>query len=326
MREKKPYGRRSQEQKRYFRKKFLLVCEGLETEVQYFEGISRHRTELAIHSLVDVQIVERLYSEEKHSHPKSLLKDLQKTLDADKEGTITLESVADRIIALCRETWERENADLKEIRHWNEIFLKRLHDFCECEGINPKDSFDHTTLKNFLDNIIEIASSSFGTYFLKECLSDLIEEKSILYDKEIDTIALIVDRDAHSWKKENFNAFHLECRRLGYELVVTNPCIEFWFLLHFSKADHIDMEKMLANKKLSSSKSAMTYAESELRKVLKTQYGTSYNKSKIPLELLVNHIDTAITNVSFWSEDIQNLENHLGSGIGLLIKAMRKKP
>jgi hypothetical protein len=63
-----------------------------------------------------------------------------------------------------------------------------------------------------------------------------------------------------------------------------------------------------------------------LRKVLKTQYGTSYNKSKIPLELLVNHIDTAITNVSFWSEDIQNLENHLGSGIDLLIKAMRKKP
>ncbi len=70
----------------------------------------------------------------------------------------------------------------------------------------------------------------------------------------------------------------------------------------------------------------MTYAESELRKVLKTLYGTSYNKSKIPLELLVNHIDTALKNVSFWSEDVQNLEDQLGSGIGLLIKAMRKKP
>lgn len=33
MREKKPYGRRTQEKERQFRKKFLFVCEGHETEV-----------------------------------------------------------------------------------------------------------------------------------------------------------------------------------------------------------------------------------------------------------------------------------------------------
>ena len=63
MREKKPFGRRTRGAMRQFKRKFLLVCEGLVSEAQYFEAIERHRVALKIDALIDIQIVERLFSE-----------------------------------------------------------------------------------------------------------------------------------------------------------------------------------------------------------------------------------------------------------------------
>lgn len=70
MREKKPFGRRTRGAMRQFKRKFLLVCEGLVSEAQYFEAIERHRVALKIDALIDIQIVERLFRKSLTATPR----------------------------------------------------------------------------------------------------------------------------------------------------------------------------------------------------------------------------------------------------------------
>lgn len=46
-----------------------------------------------------------------------------------------------------------------------------------------------------------------------------------------DEIWLVIDRD--TWAKEKLAAVHAGCREKGFGLAVSNPCFEYWLLLHF---------------------------------------------------------------------------------------------
>lgn len=62
------------------------------------------------------------------------------------------------------------------------------------------------------------------------------------------------------------------------------------------------------------------YTEQELRKRI-----LNYSKSKYDAMELVQNINTAIDNERMFCEDIEQLENNVGSNIGILISEMREK-
>ena len=106
-----------------------------------------------------------------------------------------------------------------------------------------------------------------------------------------------------------------KCEEMGFGLYVTNPCFEFWLLLHFDGVFELDREKLLKNPKVTAKR---RYVEQELRRIW-----PGYNKSSYRAEELVKDIDNAINNEKEFCEDIVQLENSVGSNIGKLIIDMR---
>ena len=143
-----------------------------------------------------------------------------------------------------------------------------------------------------------------------------IENKQITYSEDIDKMCLIVDRDKKSFKEEQYNYVKEECKKKNFKLYVTNPCFEFWLLLHFDEVHLINKEELLENKRASSK---VRFVESELKKYF------PYNKNKYNAELLIEKIDLAIENEKKFCENIEELKDKLGSNIGLLIKELKEK-
>ena len=69
-------------------------------------------------------------------------------------------------------------------------------------------------------------------------ISDIIKStSSITYDENIDKICLVIDRDKDSFistpNNRQYEYVVKTCKKKGFGLYVTNPCFEFWLLLHF---------------------------------------------------------------------------------------------
>lgn len=106
-----------------------------------------------------------------------------------------------------------------------------------------------------------------------------------------------------------------KCVEKKFGLYVTNPCFEFWLLLHFDEVFELDPDKLLENSKVTAKR---RYAEQELRRIY-PQYGkNSYKAVEI-----VKHIDKAIENEKKFCEDVVRLKNKVGSNLGRLIEEMK---
>src|SRR5579862_9140742 len=66
-----------------------------------------------------------------------------------------------------------------------------------------------------------------------------------------DELWLMIDRDG--WKEEDLNEVAAEAAKCGFKMALSNPCIEYWFYLHFRDNKHFnhrhqllpEMEKLL---------------------------------------------------------------------------------
>ncbi len=139
------------------------------------------------------------------------------------------------------------------------------------------------------------------------------------YAEGFDQICLIVDRDRESFlataENNQYECVVDKCKEKGFQLYITNPCFEFWLLLHFDEVFELDKEKLQENPRVTSKR---RYAEQELRRIY-----PKYKKSSYQAEELVQNIDKAIQNEREFYEDIMGLENSVGSNIGKLVQKMR---
>ena len=182
-------------------------------------------------------------------------------------------------------------------------------------------------LDDVVDNIQETSKMLLG-YLAEEYevvnivadISEIIKNGDLTYDQDFDEICLIVDRDRNSFisRPENDQYQYVldECKKFGFKFFVTNPNFEFWLLLHFDEVFNLDNDKLLANPKVSAKR---RYTEYELCKLYK-----GYKKSSYKADELVRNIDVAVRNEKQFCEDINSLENSVGSNIGLLITEMQQ--
>lgn len=147
----------------------------------------------------------------------------------------------------------------------------------------------------------------------------IIQDRAITYAEGFDKICFIVDRDRESFvahPENNQYKYVLDkCREKGFGFYLTNPCFEFWLLLHFDDAAILDQEKLLDNRKVTVKR---RYTEHELRRRMK-----NYSKSSYDVGWFMARIDKAIVNEKKYCEDEANLEYLVGSRVGVLIEEMR---
>ena len=314
MREKRNFAERTKISKEdRTRKKYFLVFEGSRTEEIYFDTINELKGKIGINPLIEIISIERTYSEYGWSNPKKILEQLLKDLEEIEDGKLSYKTLVDKIMETIVED---KNLSLKISKKSN---LKEVIEDIE----NEIESLENT-VKNIEEDCITLLSIITKKVFLvKEEIANILEKvlenignQQITYSEDIDKMCLIVDRDKKSFKEEQYNYVKEECKRKNFKFYVTNPCFEFWLLLHFDEVHSINREKLLENKRASSK---VRYVESELKKYF------PYNKNKYNAELLIEKIDLAIENEKRFCEDIEELKDKLGSNIGLLIKELKEK-
>lgn len=134
----------------------------------------------------------------------------------------------------------------------------------------------------------------------------------ISFDKDLDKICFIVDRD--KYPKERYDEVIEICKKEKYFLFVTNPCFEFWLLLHFIDCININQAELKKNKRQTNS---CTFIEKELSGHLK-----SYKNKRFRFDDIKNRINQALQNVKKYCTDNEGLEFQLGSSLGGLIKEL----
>lgn len=170
------------------------------------------------------------------------------------------------------------------------------------------------------EKICQLLVEQLANYDIRIEVSELskrIEEADISYEEGFDRICVVVDRDKYSFTKEQYHSVLEICKREKFGFYLSNPCFEFWLLLHYEDVLTLDISELKENKIISGKK---RYAEHELCKKLK-----GYKKGNRKVEEVISQTDIAIENEKKFCQDIEKLEEEVGSNIGILITTMRKK-
>ena len=260
LRQKKSIGVRSNSRERKCKKKYIFVFEGEKTEKQYFEGIYNYKDDLGIDSLIDIEILERY--DETMSNQLSVVKSLddyiKQTLLMQKNQKIIKEEIITII----------NSSDIEEYGIKDKI-LKLLNEYIV-------DNNYEKNIYNFINAVNNIILDS------EQNIDILIDDIKALkerleYDHQIDEVCIIIDRDKGSFKQSQYNEVVTICKENNYNLGISNPCFEFWLLLHLSNCKEYDIEDIGINRKVSKSKRF-------LERKLADKLNGSYNKSNIKFE------------------------------------------
>ena len=133
-----------------------------------------------------------------------------------------------------------------------------------------------------------------------------------------DKLCIIVDRDKQSFTESQFEIL-LQAEKNG-EIIfcISNPCFEFWLLLHFSDCMEYDKNLLISNEKIDS----RTYVE----KCLMEKLGGSYNKTRLKFQdNYKDKIKIAIENSKKYSLITEKLKNEIGTTVALLVEEMLNK-
>lgn len=141
-----------------------------------------------------------------------------------------------------------------------------------------------------------------------------------LHSKHLDgdDLCIIVDRNRSSFSEAQYTQLLQADTNKEICFCVSNPCFEFWLLLHFSDCSEYSQNDIFENAKDGN----RTYVE----KCLMTKLGGSYNKARIHFEdNFKNKIRIAILNSKLYETSVTKLKDKIGTNIGLLIEEMLDK-
>ncbi|EOS68617.1 hypothetical protein C818_03425 [Lachnospiraceae bacterium MD308] len=187
------------------------------------------------------------------------------------------------------------------------------------EDLHKTLDSDVEDIEHTCNMILEKLGKEYELVHVVSDICNIIKEGGLTYAEGFDKICLIVDRDRESFisvpKNNQYDYVVNTCAKKKFGLYITNPCFEFWLLLHFNEVFELEQEKLLENPKVTAKR---RYAEQELRRIW-----PGYEKNAYKAVEVVKRIDKAIENEKEFCEDVVLLENKVGSNLGLLIKEMK---
>lgn len=294
-------------------KKYFLVYEGSDTELIYFDAVNSMRENIGINPLIELIPIIRSYSEEGWSNPKKILDRIIENLEESKAERISYETLLNRMMDYFYETKVITTSKVLAKSIWNTMVR-----IC-AEDLKKMLQAEVENIEADCNAILELLMKEYDIGHVISGISDIIRDGGLTYAEGFDQICLIVDRDKDSFLalpgNDQYGYVVDKCKEKGFQLCITNPCFEFWLLLHFDEVFELDTDKLLENPKITVKR---RYAEQELHRIY-----PRYKKSSYQAEELVKNIDKAIQNEKKFCEDIKGLESSVGSNIGRLIEEMR---
>lgn len=285
-------------------KKYFLVFEGEVTEPMYFDGIISNQKGLSISESVSIINVLRSMEDIHNSHPKHVLSLAKEIKESNQQEYITKEQLRKRIVDYI----EINLTDNKE------ELLAMVKDYFENY---ISDLIYNEELSNV---IVDIFKNEMFSSLVNEVSKYLNNQRVILdYNPKIDQVNMIIDRDKSSFKTEKYEELLEECKNKKINLFVSNPSFEVWLLMHFDEFENLDFKKLKENKRVNTRKKSRKYAEKKLSEII------GYDKSSLNFSDFVDKIDKAIDREKKYCENLEGLENNVGTNVGLLIENMRNE-
>ena len=316
MRERRTFAERTRAlESNEAKRKYFLVYEGKSTESIYFDMLNDMRDDVGIDSLIELIPLIRSYSEDGWSNPKKILDRVLMNINEEDTGCLTYESLLNRIMSYLYDENILTTSKVQARAIW-----KTMEDTC-ANILGKTLSQDVESLENDCNVLVRYLNEESGIIKIVEDISDIIKTASITYEPGFDKICLIIDRDKESFwaspKNDQYEYVLKTCQNNGFGLYITNPCFEFWLLLHFDEVFGLDEEMLLENPKVTAKR---RYTEQELRRLL-----PGYSKGKYNAETLILKIGEAVRNVGRFCQDNELLKELLGSSVGKLIEELKSK-
>ncbi len=286
--------------KRFFLRKIYLVCEGTKTELPYFgEYGKRKLTNFSLY------FYHRKNDETGDSNPVELSQFAEKIQRGETNPILSHITYTDLNRAL---EGEHDTRNLLLIKRLKEKAKERRIDFDSMISSEVFSEVVDEIGNDFLTTITENSAS------LKKVFRSLVEMKSPFYPA-VDHIALVVDRDHHSFTEKQYDNVLRSCREKNVHFVVTNPCFEFFLILHHNNVS-FDERKMLDNKR---DKKQNTYAYNVLKK-----HDPNYEKNHYDVDFYISRLKQAKTALIKYHTNVEDLKYFLGSNIPQWIEDMEK--
>lgn len=311
MREKKSFAERTKVlPSNEVRKKYFLVYEGKDTELLYFDAVKELREEIEINPLIELIPIVRSYSEEGWSNPKKIVERMIQNIEETKSGNISYETLLNWMME-----YLQDKGYIANNRPLAKSIWKTLTWICQEKlGVTLDGSVEK--LQESCEKIVNLLEKETGMESLMEDVTKIINYGSVTFAEGLDKVCFVVDRDRKSFTVSQYEYVLEQCIERGFGLYLTNPCFEFWLLMHFDDVIELDKKQLMENTLVTSQR---RYSEQELRKRM-----PGYKKSKYDAMTLVRNVDIAIGNEKQFCEDIEELEGTIGSNVGLLICEMRR--
>ena len=115
----------------------------------------------------------------------------------------------------------------------------------------------------------------------------------------------------NSFSEEQYqNAINLS-EENNFILGISNPCFEFFLLLHIYDVSDISKDDILENKK----EQGKTLMERILNQCLKQEIGTSFKKRSYDVKYFIENIDKGIGNLKLYQFENHKLINEVGTSV-----------
>lgn len=220
------FARADDESKITPKKVIFLSVEGNNTERCYFEHLGEYlSTKKQV--LFKIEVLWRKRNDG-HSSPKAVLELLQECVSIRSGDVLPANS---DLFNQLREQFSSEQLSMF------------MHD---------PSSLQSQIVKGIDEELLKIGISFSYRRYLRD------------YYSEGDIFAIVIDRDKKSNSRQLIEDCILECRKQGYSCYLTNPCFEFWLLLHLCdvKQEYNDkLDLLLDNPRQSN---AHTYVSKEV--------------------------------------------------------------
>jgi len=293
---------------REIRRRFILFFEGYRTEVQYFKGLKDNKQQCGLSSLIDIHVMCRYPTQAGLSDPLGMLDLIDDYLEFLNYGEYTPELLANTYLH----------------QQLSDEFISSQHmksnSFIENAVQSPDVLKDSRGFIIDLRKALDICDEIFVSVFQKDpCAFEPPYTPD--YDKDRDAICVLIDRDKESRTVQKIHEFFTRCKECGYLPFVTNPCFEFWLLLHFDEVIHMDKGAIESNLR----ENGKSHVERELDVILRNYIpNEGYDKANLNCQQFIHRLNDAMRNERYYCTDLKCINHSIGSNIGSLIRMMRE--
>lgn len=197
---------------RKFKRRAILITEGVKTEIGYFNAFIDSKDALGINDLIDVVLLNRFHQDIGLSDPQRVLELSREYMHASRTEVCPL----NLFVGMCAEFAEGHINDIEGVRG---ALRKRLE--------------EHGLVIDGCIRDIEHAKDIAAELLFEEGIEDISITYSVVKTTADDPVYIIVDRDkSDSRPSGKYRDFISACGECGFTPIVTNPSFELWILAH----------------------------------------------------------------------------------------------